>query len=185
VAAATILQTVLIQTHDEPVPDALNGPAALGWSPLQRLYRASDGWFFLGAKDSQRRRLAALDGVDSITALNGRELEVALENRFAKRPVREWVNALTAAGLGAQPLTSATGLMRAPWVVAHGLSVTRTHEGGDAITTIGPPFRLSRTPVVPGALVAPPGADAADVLASLGMADRLDELVAKRAIALE
>ena len=56
---------------------------------------------------------------------------------------------------------------------------------GDAITTIGPPFRLSRTPVVPGALVAAPGADAADVLADLGMADRIDELVARRAIALE
>ena len=47
------------------------------------------------------------------------------------------------------------------------------------------PFRLSRTPVVPSALVSAPGADGADVLASLGMAARIDELVAKRAIALE
>jgi crotonobetainyl-CoA:carnitine CoA-transferase CaiB-like acyl-CoA transferase len=185
VAAATVLQAASIQTHDGPVPDALSGPDALGWSPLQRLYRASDGWFFLGAQESQRRRLAAPDGVDGIAVLNDRELEVALENCFAKRPVAEWVSALTAAGIGAQPLASAIGLMRDPWVVAHGLSVTRTHEGGDAITTIGPPFRLSRTPVVPGAPVGPPGADAATVLASLGMADRLDELVAKRAIALE
>jgi crotonobetainyl-CoA:carnitine CoA-transferase CaiB-like acyl-CoA transferase len=110
---------------------------------------------------------------------------VALQDCFAKRPAREWVSVLTAAGIGAQRLISATALMSEPWVVAHGLSLTRVDAGGDAITTIGPPFRLSRTPVVPGALVSKPGADGAGVLASLGMADRIDELVAKRAIALE
>ena len=87
--------------------------------------------------------------------------------------------------VGGQRLVSATELMSDPWVVSHGLSLTRVDAAGDAITTIGPPFRLSRTPVVPGALVARPGADGADVLASLGMADRIDELVAKQAIALE
>jgi crotonobetainyl-CoA:carnitine CoA-transferase CaiB-like acyl-CoA transferase len=95
------------------------------------------------------------------------------------------VSALTTAGIGAQQLVSATALMNDPWVVAHGLSLTRVAAGGDAITAIGPPFRLSRTPVVPGTLVAAPGADGADVLASVGMADRIDELLAKRAIALE
>ena len=91
---------------------------------------------------------------------------------------------LNAAGIGAQRLVAATSLMNDAWVVVHGLSLTRVDANGDAITTIGPPFRLSRTPVVPGALVNPPGSDGADVLASLGMGDRLDELVAKRAIAL-
>jgi len=180
VAAATVLQAALIHGDDGHV----QGPA-LGWSPLQRLYRASDGWFFLGATDSQRGRLVALDGLHGITGLNGRALETALEECFAKRSATEWVSMLTAAGIGAQRLVAATSLMSEPWVVAHGLSLTRVDARGDAITTIGPPFRLSRTPVVPGALVAAPGADGADVLASLGMADRIDELVAKRAIALE
>jgi crotonobetainyl-CoA:carnitine CoA-transferase CaiB-like acyl-CoA transferase len=181
VAAATILQAALIPMRE----DAPSGPEALGWSPLQRLYRASDGWFFLGAEDSQAGRLAALDGVHGITGLKGRELAVTLEECFAKRPAREWVGTLTAAGIGAQPLVSAPALMSEPWVIAHGLSLTRVAASGDAITTIGPPFRLSRTPVVPGTLVAAPGADGADVLASLGMAERIDKLVAKRAIALE
>lgn len=52
------------------------------------------------------------------------------------------------------------------------------------IMTIGPPARLSRPPAVPGRPVAPPGGDAAEVLAMLGMADKLDELVEKRVIAL-
>jgi crotonobetainyl-CoA:carnitine CoA-transferase CaiB-like acyl-CoA transferase len=185
VAAATVLQAALIHTRDGQVQGASSGPEALGWSPLQRLYRASDGWFFLGAQDSQCARLATVEGVHGITNLIGRELEVALQDCFAKRPAMEWVSVLTAEGIGAQRLISATALMSEPWVVAHGLSITRVDAGGDAITTIGPPFRLSRTPVVPGALVSKPGADGADVLESVGMADRLDELVAKRAIALE
>ena len=178
VAAATVLQATLIAPEDGAASD-------LGWSPLQRLYRASDGWFFLGAEDAQAVRLAALDGIDGIAGLSGRALEAALEKCFAKRPAAEWVDALIAAGIGAQRLVPATALMSDPWVIAHGLSLTRPDASGDAITTIGPPFRLSRTPVVPGTLVAPPGADGADVLASHGMSDRIDELLAKRAIALQ
>ena len=181
VAAATVLQTTLIA----PDNDARSGPDALGWGPLQRLYRASDGWFFLGADDAQAVRLATLDGIHGVAGLNDRALEVALQECFAKRPATEWVAALTAADIGAQRLVTATALMSDPWVIAHGLSLTRPDASGDAITTIGPPFRLSRTPVVPGTLVNAPGADGADVLASLGMSDRIDELVAKQAVALE
>jgi crotonobetainyl-CoA:carnitine CoA-transferase CaiB-like acyl-CoA transferase len=178
VAAATVLQATLIAPEDDAA-------SALGWGPLQRLYRASDGWFFLGVEDTQAVRLAALDGIDGVASLGGRALEAALEKCFAKRPAVEWVGALTAAGIGAHQLVPATALMSDPWVVAHGLSLTRSDASGDAITTIGPPFRLSRTPVVPGTLVAAPGADGASVLASLGMSDRIDELLARRAIALE
>jgi crotonobetainyl-CoA:carnitine CoA-transferase CaiB-like acyl-CoA transferase len=179
VAASTLLQATLIPMRED------ESNATLGWSPFQRLYRASDGWFFLGAADSQAERLAALDGIHGIASLKGRELETTLEQRFAKRSASEWVSTLTAAGIGAQQLVSATTLMTEPWVVAHGLSLTRVAAGGDTITTIGPPFRLARTPVIPGRLAASPGADGPEVLASLGMADRIEELVAKRAIALE
>jgi len=75
--------------------------------------------------------------------------------------------------------------MQDPWAVAHGLSVTRRHRDGSIITTIGPPARLSRTPVVPGRPVPPPGGDAAEVLAMIGMADKLDERVEQRVIALD
>src|SRR5262249_25560516 len=135
VAAATLLQATLI-----PGASDASGPEAFGWGPLQRLYRASDGWLFLGARDSEAGRLAALDGLQGLAGLEGRALEAALEERFAKRPVTDWVSGLTAAGVGAERLASATGLMNEPWVIAHGLSLTRVDRGGDAITTIGPPF---------------------------------------------
>ena len=91
-------------------------------------------------------------------------------------------------------LVSARGLINSadvviencrPGVMAHGLSVTRRHRDGAMITTIGPPAWLSRTPVVPGCPVSPPGGDAVEVLSMIGMADKLDELVQKRVIALD
>jgi crotonobetainyl-CoA:carnitine CoA-transferase CaiB-like acyl-CoA transferase len=95
------------------------------------------------------------------------------------------VRLLVEAGMGAHTLNRVTSLMQDPWAVAHGLSVTRRHRDGSMITTIGPPARLSRTPATPGRPVSPPGGDAEDVLAIIGMVDKLDELVAKRVIALD
>jgi crotonobetainyl-CoA:carnitine CoA-transferase CaiB-like acyl-CoA transferase len=184
-AAATLLQSPYLQMYDGKVWDEPSGPEALGWGPLQRLYRASDGWLFLGATDLQRSRLDAVPGLSGIAGLHGAELESALASCLATRPAGEWVNRLAAAGIGAQSVISAAQLMQDPWMAAHGLSVTREHAGGAMITTIGPPARLSRTPVMPGRPVSPPGGDAAEIVARIGLADRLDNLVGKRVIALE
>jgi crotonobetainyl-CoA:carnitine CoA-transferase CaiB-like acyl-CoA transferase len=43
-AAATTLQAMYLQAYDGKAWDEPSGPDALGWGPLQRLYRASDGW---------------------------------------------------------------------------------------------------------------------------------------------
>ena len=117
--------------------------------------------------------------------LKGGPLEASLETCFRAKTAEEWVRLLVEAGMGAHTLAHVTELMQDPWAVAHGLSVTRPHRDGSLITTIGPPARLSRTPVVPGRPVSPPGGDAAEVLSMIGMADKLDELVQKRVIAVE
>ncbi len=182
-AAATFLQAPYLHTHARKVWDEPAGDA-LGWGPLQRLYRAADGWLFLGAGESQRGRLDVLPGLSGIAGLTGPALEAALEARFAARPLADWMSALAAAGVGAHPVISVAQLVQDPWVVAHGLTITRPHRDGDMITTIGPPARLSRTPAVPGRPVSPPGGDAAEVLADIGLADRLADLVARRVIAL-
>src|SRR5215468_9198924 len=138
-AAATLLQSAYLLAHEEQAWDEPAGPTALGWNPLQRLYRASDGWLFLGATPAQRTPLAALPGLAGIAGLGGPALESVLGAQLAARPVAEWVALLGAAGIGAHAVISATQLVRDPWVAAHGLSVTREHAGGDVITTIGPP----------------------------------------------
>jgi crotonobetainyl-CoA:carnitine CoA-transferase CaiB-like acyl-CoA transferase len=182
--AATFLQMPYMQTYKDKVWDEPSGPRATGWGPLQRLYRAADTWFFLGAKDAQLECLASLPGLHAVQGLTGAPLEARLEECFGAKPADKWVRLLVDAGIGAHTLGNVTQLMQDPWVVAHGLSVTRRHSDGSMITTIGPPARLSRTPTVPGRPVSPPGGDAAEVLAMIGMADKLDELVAQRVISL-
>jgi crotonobetainyl-CoA:carnitine CoA-transferase CaiB-like acyl-CoA transferase len=184
-AAATLLQSPYLQMYAGKVWNEPGGPEAVGWGALQRLYRASDGWRGLGATDSKRLRLDTVLGLSGIAGLRGAELESALAIHLATRPAGEWASRFAAAGIGAQPVISTTQLMQDPWLAAHGLSVTREHTGGAMITTVGPPARLSRTPVVPGRPVSPPGGDAAEILARIGLADRLDDLVGKRVIALE
>jgi crotonobetainyl-CoA:carnitine CoA-transferase CaiB-like acyl-CoA transferase len=183
--AATFLQLPYMQSYTGKVWDEPSGPQAQGWGPLQRLYRAADTWFFFGAQEAQRERLAAIPGLQTVQGLAGMPLAAQLEVCFRAKPADEWVRLLVEAGMGAHTLGRVTQLMQDPWAVAHGLSVTRQHRDGSLITTIGPPVRLSRTPAVPGRPVSPPGGDAAEVLAMLGMADKLDELVEKGVIALE
>jgi crotonobetainyl-CoA:carnitine CoA-transferase CaiB-like acyl-CoA transferase len=55
--------------------------------------------------------------------------------------------------------------------------VVQSIEGVGKMTMPGVAARLSRTPLRVGAPVRPPGADAPAVLASVGLADRLEELL--------
>src|SRR5262249_48881211 len=183
--AATFLQLPYMQSYAGKVWDEPSGPQATGWGPLQRLYCAADTWFFLGAQKAQIERLAAIPGLQGVRGLTGAPLEAQLEESFRARPADEWVHLLVEAGMGAHTLGRVTQLMQDPWAVAHGLSVTRRHREGSRITPIGPPARLSRTPAVPGRPVSPPGGDAEEVLAMLGMADQLVEMVERRVIALD
>jgi crotonobetainyl-CoA:carnitine CoA-transferase CaiB-like acyl-CoA transferase len=183
--AATFLQLPFMQTYEGKTWDEPSGPQAQGWGPLQRLYRAADAWLFLGATAPQITSLAAIPGLEAVQGLAGERLEAQLEAAFRAKPSDEWARLLVEAGIGAHTMSHVTQLIGDPWAVAHGLSVTRRHHDGSMITTIGPPARLSRTPVTPGRPVSPPGGDAKEVLAMIGMADKLNELVEKRVIALD
>ncbi len=92
--------------------------------------------------------------------------------------VAAWVNRLTDAGVGAQRVVSdVRELMTDPWVMSHGLSLTRDHDELGPVTTCGPAPRLSRTPVRPGRPAPKPGSDAADVLAGYGLGGDFQRLV--------
>ncbi|HLH24339.1 MAG TPA: CoA transferase [Chloroflexota bacterium] len=193
---ASLLQSPYLQDYAGQVWDEPRGQTALGSGPLQRLYRASDGWLFLGARAADLPALAQVEGLAGIEHLPASAptagspqpddaLARFLEERLATAPAAAWVARLTAAGIGAQPVAAVPDLMTDPWVVAHGLSVTREHDTGERITTIGPAARLARTPAVAGRPAASPGADAASVLRDLALEDQLEPLLAKGVLAVE
>jgi crotonobetainyl-CoA:carnitine CoA-transferase CaiB-like acyl-CoA transferase len=84
-----------------------------------------------------------------------------------------------------QPLVRIENVMRDAWVVEHGLSITREHDGGEVVTTVGPAARLSRTPVQPGVPAPVPGADAASVLRDISRENDLEALLHDGIIAIE
>ncbi len=182
----TFLQSAYLQQYAGKVWDEPRGRDARGSGPLHRMFRAQDDWLFLGAKSSQRAALAAVPGLEGCADLDGPALEAFLLERITARPADAWVTDLTAAGVGVhRVLTSLPDIMRDAWVADHGLSVTRPHDTGEVITTVGPGARLSLTPMAPGRPAATPGMDAASVLAQAGLPDALDQLCASGAVLVE
>jgi crotonobetainyl-CoA:carnitine CoA-transferase CaiB-like acyl-CoA transferase len=183
---ATVLQSPFLQAYAGKRWDEPRGQDALGSSPLHRAYRARDGWLFLGARPSDRDRLEHALGLTGLGSLDAAALAHTLAERLAGDTVAAWERRLWEAGIGAHRVVGdVADLMADPWVRAHGLSITRPHEGVGLIDTTGPAPRLSRTPPVPGCPAPRPGADAASILGEIGLAGELDRLVRAGVVVLE
>ncbi len=175
---AMTLQSPFMQMYEGKRWDETKGQDALGSGPLHRAYQASDGWFFLGAQEADLPKLDGVEGLSGIKTLTGPGLASPLEERFLGSGVADWVARLTEAGVGAQRVITDVGeLMADPWVIEHGLSVTREHDEIGLVTTCGPAPRLSRTPVRPGRPAAKPGSDVESVLAEHGLGAQYGSLV--------
>jgi crotonobetainyl-CoA:carnitine CoA-transferase CaiB-like acyl-CoA transferase len=180
---ATVLQSSLIQSYEGKRWDEPRGQETVGSGPLHRAYEARDGWLFLGAR---REDLSRSSDLAPLAGLAGEELERRLEEALRERGVAEWVERLTAAGIGAHAIVrDPAELAHDPWVVAHGLTVTREHEGIGPLTTTGACVRLSRTPPSAGRPAAKPGSDAASILAEVGLLGEMDRLVREGVVVLE
>lgn len=174
----TILQSPYLQLYDGKQWDGPRGRQARGFGPLQSLYQAADGWFFLGAQDLQREAIAGVEGLDAAIGCDGAALAEALARAFAAESVATWCNRLREVGVAAHSVATVADLMDDPWVVAHRLSVTRQHDTDEVITTIGPPPRLSGTPATVGRAASTPGADGEAILDELGLSGRVEDLIA-------
>jgi crotonobetainyl-CoA:carnitine CoA-transferase CaiB-like acyl-CoA transferase len=182
----TLLQSAYLQQYGGKVWDEPRGREVRGSGPLHRQYQTQDGWLFLGARADQLPMLGGVEGLAGCETLSGDELAAFLEARFIKADTDRWIDQLTESGLGVhRVVTSVPTVMTDPWVAAHGLSVTRRHDTGDRITTIGPGVRLSRTPAVPGRPAATPGADARSVLEQVDLAGALAPLCERGVVLVE
>jgi crotonobetainyl-CoA:carnitine CoA-transferase CaiB-like acyl-CoA transferase len=153
------------------------GQSARGYNALYRLYRASNRWFFLAAPTPGD--LARLQTVTRETPLEDSELEAL----FATVTAEEWVAAFNRAGVAAHVHVEFEELFEDERTKRRGLSIVREHPGIGLVRAPGPGPRLGRTRVEPARPAAPVGADARDVLQSIGLEERLDELIAAGAIA--
>jgi crotonobetainyl-CoA:carnitine CoA-transferase CaiB-like acyl-CoA transferase len=175
---AMLHQSPFMQVYRGKRWDEPSGADRLGSGPLHRAYQAHDGWFFIGARQDEAARLAAVDGLTGIASLQGEALEQALEARFSEDTVAIWVERLTRAGIGAhRHIADLEALMQDPWVTAHGLSLTREHDAMGLVTTCGPAPRLSRTPIRVGQPASKPGADGPPILTEIGLGDRVEALI--------
>ncbi len=166
--------------------DEACGQDALGDGPLHRAYKASDGWLFLGARRDDLERLETSAGLEGIAGMEDDALANALETAIASGSVADWVTKLIAAGAGAHRVVEEPReLMVDPWVVEHGLSLTREHMDRGPVTTTGPAARLSRTPLVPGRPAPTPGSDTREILEEIGLGDRYDALVEAGVVRIE
>ncbi len=179
----TLHQSPFMITYEGKVWDEPSGVDQLGYGPLQRLYEAQDGWFYLGARRADLPRLEAALGV-ALAGLDDDALGTTLERCFAGGAAAEWCRRLVDAGVGAHVLVDRADLMTDPWVVEHGLSITREHERVGLVTQTGPSARLSRTPVTPGAPARPPGSDGPDILREIGLDESLSELRERDVVAV-
>jgi len=168
---ATYQQAPFMLDYKGHVSDEVRGYKVLGTSPLQRFYRASDGWFFLGATPEDARRVTLVAGLPA-----GDLDEAALEAAFAKGTRDEWVKRLVDAGVSAHVWVRLHELMADPWVREHNLSITQISEEVGEVTMPGISVAMSGTPLRVGAPARACGADAESILAEAGLADELINL---------
>lgn len=173
---ATYHQSSFMFDFADHVPSEPRGYETLGLGPLQRYYQASDGWFFLGARQGDLGALGELTGRSDLGDLPGPELEKVLEGFFASRSASSWAAELDSVGVAAQRAVSVAELMKDETVRARGLSVTQEVEGAGSCTMPGVSPQLSGTPCAPGEPPHRPGSDARHVLEAVGLGERLEHL---------
>ena len=183
---AMIHQSPFMQLYEGKTWDETRGLDALGDGPLHRAYQAKDGWLFVGAQESDIPRLASVNGLENIDSLRGEALARSLEERLNSDTVQAWVQRLNDAGVGAhRVLPDVSELLDDPWVIDHGLSVTREHDEIGLVTGFGPSPRLSRTPVVLGRPAPKPGVHGREILEEIGLGREFDKLLKQGVILTE
>lgn len=161
------------------------GPAARGWHPFNRLYRAADGWFYLAARQRRGRQLlAACSIVDGAPLPDDQYLERWLEDRFAALTAQACVKALNEAGFGAHRHACLPELAADAYVTRQGLLAVVDHPGIGRALGVG--LRVYGAPAQPERVLAArrPGMDTLDLLKEHGFEARIGELLRDKVVAL-
>jgi crotonobetainyl-CoA:carnitine CoA-transferase CaiB-like acyl-CoA transferase len=181
----TYMQIPFMVAYQGRVWDEPRGQHAKGWGPLDRLYQASDRWFYLAARlPDDLARLATVEGLAGVERATGPGVEAELAARFSRETTATWVQRLVAAGLSASVnFDFPTEVMEDPVVKQRGLSIVCQHAEVGEVRSIAPSARLSRTRVRPAFAAPPAGWHTRDLVEEAGLGERFEELLAKGVLA--
>jgi crotonobetainyl-CoA:carnitine CoA-transferase CaiB-like acyl-CoA transferase len=177
-------QAAYLVCHDRKQWNEPAGVNARGWTALQRMYRASDGWFFLGARLSDKDALLKIEGLKDIdiewesAADPGGPLAQHFEHHFASAQRGECVARLITAGIGAQAILAQEEIInQRPFIERKLVQFERRSDGSEVPQPgIGP--WLSATPPRAGKSPEIFGSDVGSILHEIGFGDRTKELAA-------
>ena len=153
----------LAKAHHDPSAFA----NTLGMHALYRLYQARDQWFFFALERASLPHLKQILDLPFLGTLSDADQQDLLAHTFGEQALDYWINTLRACDPAIHRLVAVQELMSDPWVVGHGLSLTREHKNIGMVRTVGPVARLSRTPLVAGPPATIPGSDQAAVIQAL------------------
>jgi len=86
---------------DEP-----SGRSVQGWGPFYRCYAAADGWMFFAAPTEREAALKRVPDLADLVGKDDTDLEDALAERFAQKPLADWMRAFADGSVGITPLGS-------------------------------------------------------------------------------
>ena len=171
---------------DEPA-----GQDAVGEHALHRMYRARDGWVFLGGLAHEMGKLRGIVGLENTPDEDAGEF---LEDEIKKRDVAHWVEVFNEVGLAGHRIDSLEDIREMflhevcddlldAWDDGRSISIVRftDHPAGSAVDLAPPAYvRLKNAPVQLLYACPKQGAHTREVLGELGYDDDyVDDLIAK------
>jgi crotonobetainyl-CoA:carnitine CoA-transferase CaiB-like acyl-CoA transferase len=180
VGSATYLQTSeLVRYAGRPQP-ATGGRDFKGSDPLDRFYRASDGWVRLQVRDTDAVTAQTLTaaGLDVDAGRYAADPAAALAAAVAVLTAQAAADRLNHAGVSAIPARPVSSVIRDPQLVLSEFLHVRASATGGRFVTPGQLASFSRTPRY-GPLPSPGvGEHSREVLSSAGMTDaEIDDLI--------
>ena len=169
--ASTLHQAVHFVLDSQSANDSEARRNEFGLSALYRLYRASDGWFFLAARPTDLAALTRTLGVGESSAETsddpGGELAQAWSARFVGEPREHWTKVLREIDVAALPAASIDEATA--YLLNRGVVYYEPDLGGVAVPRPGIGAWLSETPPRAGLNPAPIGSQAIEILEDLGL----------------
>lgn len=106
-AAGEMIQAQFMYDFKGRAPfDEPSGREVRGWGPFYRCYAAADGWMFFAAPTERTAALKRVPDLSDLVGKDDTDIEVALAERFARKPVSDWTSAFAGGSVGITPLGS-------------------------------------------------------------------------------